>query len=438
MERLLVIDSSLLGHSTFMFAATLSGQLVAFFVQIYVAQQLGTTDYGIYAYAFAWVSLLSLFALLGNERLIFRYGSDYRQTDQAGLFNGLISWACRWSVGVAILLALGFVAVCRLVGWPPDHTFGVLLWTALAVPFFVTATLVDGMLRVSEAHVMASLTSRLLRPLFMGLIVLAMTWIVRDGLSPSVAVATNTIAIILSLSVALATVRPLLPAAPRLVTDEAQRTWIATSFAFGINAVALHLSMLVDILIMGVFHGPATVGTYGAVQRLMLVMSFAGVSVIAIIQPMIVRTARQGDKAALQGLVSGGTRLVCLASIVFGFPMLIWAGPILAIFGNGFEAGAIALRIHVVGAMAAAAMNLAGAVLGMTGHEKHATTVVVLGCLLTVVLCFVLIPSLGLVGAAAATAGGRVVWNVALLLAAWRRTGIWATPLALPRRGPRK
>jgi O-antigen/teichoic acid export membrane protein len=118
--------------------------------------------------------------------------------------------------------------------------------------------------------------------------------------------------------------------------------------------------------------------------------------------------------------------------------MLIWAGPILAIFGNGFEAGAIALRIHVVGAMAAAAMNLAGAVLGMTGHEKHATTVVVLGCLLTVVLCFVLIPSLGLVGAAAATAGGRVVWNVALLLAAWRRTGIWATPLALPRRGPRK
>jgi O-antigen/teichoic acid export membrane protein len=67
----------------------------------------------------------------------------------------------------------------------------------------------------------------------------------------------------------------------------------------------------------------------------------------------------------------------------------------------------------------------------MTGHERTACWGVGLGLLTTVVLSVVLIPPLGITGAAIADAASFVVWNVALNVLCRRNLSINAT--AFPR-----
>jgi O-antigen/teichoic acid export membrane protein len=73
-----------------------------------------------------------------------------------------------------------------------------------------------------------------------------------------------------------------------------------------------------------------------------------------------------------------------------------------------------------------------GTLTTMTGHQKVLTKVLSLASVLNVALCVLLIPPLGITGAALATSVSGVAWNVVMVVIIWRRFGIqtfaWAPP----------
>jgi O-antigen/teichoic acid export membrane protein len=435
-SRVLRIDGVLLQHAAVLLAATVVGQLISFAVQVLVANRIAVEAYGVYSFAWTWVAFLAMLALFGSERLIIRYGSAYHAGRQPGRLLGLAGWTVRRALALAGLLAAGFVAVRLASAGPAPTPPAILAWSVVAILALVIAALAESLLRVLQALTLAALASRVIRPVLMGGLFLA-AGLVAPPAGAATAMASNTLAVLLSGVIALLALRPLLPHEAAERPADERRRWRATAGAFGINAVALHLSVTLDMLLLGLFCADREVGIYSAVQRYAVVMGFATTAMITIVQPMLVPAAAAGDRAHLQRLVGGGARFVTLVSLAVGLPLLVFAEPLLAVFGAGFAEGADALRILVVGSLVCGLINLAGAVLGMAGHEGDATRVVVAGCGLTLVLLLVLIPSHGIIGAAVATTASRIAWNVALFAMAWHRLGVLALPIARPGIGRR-
>jgi O-antigen/teichoic acid export membrane protein len=65
----------------------------------------------------------------------------------------------------------------------------------------------------------------------------------------------------------------------------------------------------------------------------------------------------------------------------------------------------------------------------MTDHEKSTLFALSFAAILNVVLNLILIPKLGMMGAAIATSTSVVSWNIILCVMTWRHLGIIAGPI---------
>lgn len=96
---------------------------------------------------------------------------------------------------------------------------------------------------------------------------------------------------------------------------------------------------------------------------------------------------------------------VALGLIVFGKPILA------TVFGPEYAAGALALAILCVGQLLNAGFGSVGNILNMTGHERDTVLGVAIGAISNVALNLLLIPPLGIDGAAIAIAMSLLIWN---------------------------
>jgi O-antigen/teichoic acid export membrane protein len=433
LRELLRADGSLVGHSSVLFLATLLGQVLGFGVQILLARRLGIESYGLYVYAFAWISFLALLATMGGDRVLVRFLGEYGASGRGGLFRGVLAWSLATALATSLLVGACFYAL-QLALDPPAtaERSGVLLWTVATLPLVVVAGLAESALRGCGAHGAATWPSRVLRPLLFAAFVLALAW----GEGPHDArwaLALNAAAILLAALPSLAALWPRLP--PRPARPESRLptgAWLAASLVLGLNTLALHLNSQIDMLVLGLLGDEAALGAYGAVTRIATMVGVASVAVIAVIQPMFAAARARGED--LTGLVRTGARLVFLASAGAGGVVFVFAGDLLAIFGEQFGEGATALRILAAGQVATSLVSLAGPLLAMTGRERDATVVMALGCVANLLLTLLLVPPLGIAGAALGSALSALGWNVALFAVAKRRLGVAAFPAAWPRR----
>ena len=74
---------------------------LSFIIAVLLARSLGTTGYGAYTYALAWVSLLEVIAVFGQKTVLVRNVAAYRVQSSWGLMAGLVGWAHRTVLGLA-------------------------------------------------------------------------------------------------------------------------------------------------------------------------------------------------------------------------------------------------------------------------------------------------------------------------------------------------
>jgi O-antigen/teichoic acid export membrane protein len=84
--------------------------------------------------------------------------------------------------------------------------------------------------------------------------------------------------------------------------------------------------------------------------------------------------------------------------------MMIFPSSILSLFGPDFEAGALLLRVLSIGQFINVAAGSVGYLLIMTGHERLLSLNITLATIINLWLCLWLIPKMGPLGAAIATA----------------------------------
>jgi O-antigen/teichoic acid export membrane protein len=185
-----------------------------------------------------------------------------------------------------------------------------------------------------------------------------------------------------------------------------------------------------DVVMLGLFTTSEEVGVYrAATQGAMLVVFFLS-AINLVIAPYISQLSTAGKKEQLQRLATTSARATLLAAAPVAAAFVLFGEPILSIvFGEEFAPGHVPLAILCVGQLVNAAAGSVGMLLNMSGHERDTARGVAVATVTNVILNLILVPRLGMTGAAIATAVTLVIWNALLCRQVWVRMGIQSTAI---------
>jgi len=161
---------------------------------------------------------------------------------------------------------------------------------------------------------------------------------------------------------------------------------------------AFALFSQVHILLLGALAGAAASGAFGAAMRLCVLLHYPGLAVANAVAPRVA-AGDPGGAARLQRAL----RLLLAVGIVEAVVVLVFAGPISTLLlGDGYAASADTLRALAPYVLLSAVAPLASLAVNYAGGAARRIPIALGTVVLSVALGLLLIPSLGVVGAAIA------------------------------------
>jgi len=411
----------------------LAGAGLAFGLQILLARLLGHGPYGVYILAFTTIATGALILKLGFDMATQRFVPGYRASDEWELIRGLLRESIRvvWCATGAGTLAIIAVATLLRPGANPTST-----WTfciaAVALPLMTMQHLVEARLLAFERVVLSRLAPEVIQPLLLGGLALAVVG-ARGGIGAPAAMACALTASGITLLFANLTLHRVAPRAFRGPARDDRRVWRSTAFQLTIFSTTMLVIGQIDVVAAGALLGPKAAASYATASRISRFVPFGLTAINIALAPMAARLFHAGRSDELQRVVLRAAAAIFVTTVPLAIGAVVFGRSLLALFGPEFVAGYGALVILTLGKVVNALCGPTAILLAMSGHQRDAILIAVGGAVLDGALLLILIPSYGLLGAAAATATTTVAWNLALLFTVRRRTGIHPTLFALLR-----
>lgn len=403
---------------------------LAFASSVFMARVLGPEGLGRYGYVLAVVAVLSVFAAFGLPTVVARLLAAYQARGDNSAARGLLRWSGRVIGCWAILLALGLVAYGALQG--ADEQLWLYLWAAPVVPVLALTNLRQRALQAMHHPIAAQLPEQLVKHvvfLSMGGLLL---W--AGNKLPSTAegaMAVWMVAASASLAVGILLLRHMSP--PGLKDGGyAYRTadWKKIALPlFVADALGVVLGNS-DTILLGMMQPAEEVGVYQVALRLsglMLVLLGASNWVLA---PWFAKFHALEDRERFQSVVTRSTRAVFLATLAIYLGMVLLGRPFLALFfGDQFQVAYPLMLILGAGQLVNVACGPVVNLLAMAGGQRELATGVGMAAAGNVLLCSLLVPLYGALGAAASTALVTCGYNVGLAMQVKSKLEIRATVL---------
>ena len=410
-----------------------AGMAVSFVVQVILARSLAATQYGVYAYALAWVNVAVLIGKLEFDTAAIRFVGAYDgQRDDAKL-HGFLRYAggmvARVAIVVAVVAALG---VWLFRSHLPDTVGGLAIGgAAFLVPLTALMMFGGSVLQGFQRVPQSQLPPLLLRPAVFGAGVLLATLGLGRTLDVGAAITLNAFATAVALAASLFFVLRALPPGARHAAPAFEKpVWTRAVRGFlVISAAQLILSQQADILVIGTMLGPRDAGLYSVASQLATLIGFAATAIVFVVLPVVSSLYAQKRRAELQRLVVRIVQACAAVSIPITALLFLGGHFILGWYGADFEDARVLMMILSSAQLFHATIGIiSGFLLTMTGHEWEASRVIVGTALLNLALVFVLTPLLGAPGAALATALAGIVKLSLLWWYARRFVGITVLP----------
>jgi len=400
-------------------------------VNVLLARLVGKSQYGIYAYAMSWVSVLVVLALLGQSSSVVRFVPVYLHRKEWGTLRGLRRGASGIVLAgsIAIMLA-GAALVLALHDRMGSATLQTMLASFLLLPLLAQLGLNGGFFRGYKQAVSSGAYNSLVRPIFLIALVLVLALPLGLRLDAAGIMLANVVAALAAVACSEWHLSRAWPVAAKHIKPSYEpRAWFKLGRQLFLLAAIGIVSNRVDVLILGGFAGADVVGPYYAAVRLAAIAAYGLTAVNTILAPMIAESYATEDHATMAKLVHHAAKLTFIVTAAVALAVAgYW---VLGLFGKGFaEAAYVPLLIILAGQCVAAMSGPTGFLMTMTRYERQASWFMALAAALNVVFSVALIPLFGLIGAALATAFGSVAWNVSGL--AFVRSRLGVNPTVLP------
>lgn len=404
---------------------------LSFVLGIIIARLLSVAEFGTYTYILSWAGLLGTIGVCGLDRMMVRDVSAYYTQAAWNLGHGLL----RWAYGVVLLVSFGlaglvFISQPRLGATFTSFLPGLWPVVGLLIPLVALTRLQQSTLRGLHRPAGSQFAEIVLRPVLI-LFILAALRLGMGELTLGHVLAAYTVAVGLALTFNTWLVYRTIPDEARGASALYQhRVWLVSASHLLLLSSLDVVNSRIDILALGLFSGPEAVGIYAVVLwgagLIPLVLNTA----VMAIAPTFASLYVSGEREVLQRLVTRMSQLVLLGGIPIAIGMIFWGRWFLHLFGAEFIHGQTALIILSLGQLVNIVAGPVASLLTMTGHERDVVMGIGFSVGANFLLSMILIPVLGINGAATAAAISLVLWNVVLLWFVRQRLAISPTILA--------
>ena len=398
--------------------------LLAFVAQIVLARWLGGVQFGIYVYAWTCLLLVGGIADLGLGSAAQRFIPEYTEHKRFDLLRGYLVGSRMLAFAIGTAIAAVVIAVIALTPLAKSDTVLPLILGCAAIPAFSLASVQSGIARSYDWINLALGPTYILRQV---MLIALMSLAYGAGL-PMDAVTTMAACLVTlwacTFGQLLFVNRRLHAAVAPGAKAYAPRAWLTTSTPISLVEGFYVLLTYSDVILLTQFRPPQEVAVYYAAAKILALVAFIYFAVAQTAAHKFSEYHVTGDRSRLVDFVAQTVRMTFWPSLVLIGVLLALGEPLLSMFGKDFVRGYHLMFIIAIGLLARAAVGPAERLLNMLGERRRCAHVYAGSFLLNVVLCFVLIPRFGAVGAATASASALVFESVWLFVVAKVRLGL--------------
>jgi O-antigen/teichoic acid export membrane protein len=403
---------------------------LTFITTVLLARLLGPSDYGIYAFVYATISLLSVPSEFGLPTLVVRETARGMVSQDYASVQGV--W--RWTGRATTMISLTLVGLTILGIWlfrePLTSQRLITFLCALAlVPLIALGDLRGAALSGLHHVVAGQLPEYLLRPGFFALL-LGVAALAPLAGYPTLSAPMAMVLYVFSSAVTFGVGAWLLWRVTPLPVRKAlpsynSRAWLLSALPLAFIGGMQLIDQQASILLQGLYLPDAAIGIYRIASQVSVLASFGLLTINLVLTPRFATLYAQGDMKKLQRLVTASARVILLINLLITVGFIIWGKSFLnAAFGSPFKTGYTPLMILLVGQLINSGAGSVGLLLNMSGHERETARGMTIAAIINVVLNLLLIPRLGINGSAVATSISLIIWNVLLWWAVRKKLGI--------------
>ena len=412
---------------------------MGFAFNVALARLLGAHGLGIYHLSLTFALIASVVGRMGMDAAMLKFGA----TSHAAADGRRLVSVHRMGMGTAALCC-GIVAAGTFISadWLAVTVYsdaaiaGPLRLMSLALLPFALLSLYGELLKAGHHQALSSFVQGAALPMIS---LLALFMLAGNTRSADAAAALYLVANIVVCLTGYFLWRRTVPTGNASKTEPIRfRDLIGTAMPMYGSAIADVVMTFSDVLILGMFSTTTEVGIYTAAARTALLTRFLLLANSSVAAPRFAALHAADDKEGMARLAVRSTFLTTVSSLPLLLIFIIFPEKILSVFGPQFEAGAQVLIILTLGQFVNAATGPVGYLLNMSGFHRIEGRIAVAGALITVGLCFALIPLWGLAGAAAANAVATAACNLARVYFAKSCLGILMLPIPMAPRAERK
>lgn len=410
---------------------TVAKNVLLLAASILLARMLKPTGYGQYAFAMSLAKVLGIFATLGLPGLLTREIAAGEAEEQWSRVRGLTRRANQaTSLALILIVSAGGTAVLL---WPHlDREFRLTLVLALVYLVFNAFSQLRGAQLMGFRRVIAGQVGLLcVQPMLLLIGILVLAFIIKTNL-------TSTMAFLLTVAAAVVVLgmneglfhyyRP--PQLRDAVPARSMPHWLRSALPFGAMSGLFLLNSQIDLIMLGFFTSNEQVGLYRVATSGATILPLILAALNPVLAPTLSRFHALGDTTKLRRIAKAGALASLLGAAPIFLLFLFFGKTIIgSVFGAAYLDAWLPLIILSAGQFMNAATGPVGLLLTMTGHELETVRIMGVSTVLNIVLNAALIPLLGMIGAATATAASLLFWNFALALRVRRRFGYFLTPL---------
>jgi O-antigen/teichoic acid export membrane protein len=406
------------------------GAGLGFAFNVALARVLGAEGLGVYNLSLTFTLIASVVGRMGMDAAMLKFGAtsyadqDWRRLAAVHRMGMAIAAVCCGLVATSSFLAADWVAAN--IYSDPAIANPLRLMSLALLPFSLLS-LYGELLKAGQHQALSSLVQGAALPI----VNLLLLFVFADQLAGASAAAGLYLAgtVVVCIAAYVLWRRSVPSPYPVPVKSFRLRELLATAMPMYGSAMADVVMTFSDVLILGLFVSSAEVGIYTAAARTALLTRFLLLATSAVAAPRFAALHAANDKQGVARLALRSTLLTTVSTLPLLLLFIVFPERILSLFGPQFEAGASVLIILAIGQFVNAATGPVGYLLNMSGFHRIEGRVAVAGAVMTVGLCFALIPVWGVLGAAAANAIATAVSNLARVYFAKSRLGILMLPV---------
>jgi O-antigen/teichoic acid export membrane protein len=409
------------------------GRVLGYVAQVVVARLLGARLYGFYTAGVAVVNGFHILSRFGMENGVVRYVAHYREEGDAARVRGTIIQALLITLAISLALSAVMFFGAGLIAdrLPKDAPLmgTVLRAFALVLPFFVFMSMTAWATQGFQTVTYAAYIQQLIRPaLFLALV--GVCYVI--GAQMIGVIAAYGVAMFLAGLAGLYYLKKLFPPLfdRRTPAKFETRALFGVSVPMSIAQGAQYLNNWSAILILGAFAAGAPVGIFNAAARTATFLTVVRFAFSGIFSPIISGLYARQDTQEMGRLYKDVSRWIFTGAFALFLVIVIFAPEVMAVFGEGFAAGATALTIVAVAQLYSSSVGPAPRMLAMTENQNLAMIATAVAAVTGVVVSFILIPRLEILGAAIGMATAIIAENTGTMTAVKLRLGFWPFNLA--------